>query len=200
MAKIALVGTDGTGKSRLAKEISLRYNVPIIPEFAREIAEELGIKDLRKIPVDKTCIFQNMILERKMNEEAKHTSFIADRSTCDNMAYYLRWCSNEMHDSYSSTYINICKNNLKIYDKIIVLPWGAIPHEADGFRTSKLYYSYEIHCLIIGILQDLKVPYTILEETDINERVKYFSRFFEQPVGKNFELQTKRESQPTGVL
>jgi len=140
MPKIAVSGTDSTGKSSLVREIGARYNVPIISEFAREVAEELGIKHLRQLTPEQTLVFQNMILDRKKKEEARYDTFIADRSTVDTMAYYLRWCSRELHDSYNSTYVNMCKEHLKNYDEIIILPWGAIPHEADGFRTSKLYY------------------------------------------------------------
>jgi nicotinamide riboside kinase len=176
--KIAISGTEGVGKTLLADEVGKRYGVPVIPEFARETAADMGIKNLRELTPQKTLMFQTNLLERKIREESRHQIFIADRSTADNMAYYLRWCSRDIHDAFNSSYVRICRDRLANYDHVVVLPWGGIPLEPDGFRTSKLYYQYEIHCLILGILQDYDVPHTVLKEKDLEKRIQYFDRFF----------------------
>jgi len=171
--KIALSGCGGTGKSTLANEVGRRLNIPVIQEYAREIAAEMGIDNLRSMSPERTYEFQIKILERKTIEESKHHTFISDRSTADNIAYYLRWCSRDVSDERNAAYINRCIEAMKSYDRIIVLPWNSIPLENDGFRSSKLYYQYGIHCLILGILQETGITYEILKEPDMEKRVQY---------------------------
>jgi len=178
MGKIAISGTEGTGKTTLASEVSKRYGVPVIPEFARDVAQEMGIKELRKISPEKTLEFQKAILSLKKAEEAKHTSFIADRSTADNMAYYLRWCARDLDDKCNEEYVEGCRRQLKTYDLVVILPWDVIPLERDGFRTAKRYYQYEMQCTILGILMDHGIPHEILREPDLNKRVEFFGKFF----------------------
>jgi len=197
--KIAIVGTESTGKTRLVTEIGKYFGVPTIPEFARETAEEMGVSDIRGMTPQKTLIFQNIILEKKIKEESKYQTFIADRSTADNLAYYLRWCAMDVNDAFNSAYTRMCINHLKTYDHIILLPWCSIPFENDGFRSPKIYYLYEIHCLILGILKDFNIPYTILEETNLEKRVQYFNRFF-IPSGTGPIMQNQRGHRPEKVL
>lgn len=176
--KIALSGSGSTGKSTLAKAVAEKYNVPIIPEFAREVAEKMKIENIRKVTPDIYFTFQENILKRKLEEEKKYETFIADRSTADVAAYYFRWCCRDMEDDKNKQYIDLCFENLKNYDKIILLPWNSIPVEADGFRSAKLYYQYEIHCLILGILNDQKIDYEIMPEKSLEDRIKYLDKYF----------------------
>jgi len=176
--KVALSGAGGTGKTFLSEIISKRFNIPMIPEFARETAEEMGIKNLREMSPKEAYDFQSRILERKIAEENKHDSFIADRSTADNLAYYLRWCSRNIDDSENMVYVEMCINRLKMYDVVIVLPWQKIPLENDGFRSMKIYYQYEIHCLVMGILKDHSISTAIMNHTNMEERIKFMGRYF----------------------
>jgi nicotinamide riboside kinase len=170
--RIALSGSGGTGKSTLAGEISKRYGIPLIPEYAREVALEMKIENIRKMSPDMSFEYQCQILERKISEEDKHETFIADRSTVDTMAYYLRWCSREIDDTKNKAYVDRCVERLKTYDQIIVLP-PIIPLEADGFRSAKVYYQQEIHYLIVGILVAKGVKWSTLSEVDMEKRVTY---------------------------
>lgn len=42
LVKIALVGPDCTGKTTLAEALSVEWNEPFVPEFAREYLDQLG--------------------------------------------------------------------------------------------------------------------------------------------------------------
>lgn len=176
--KIALSGSGSTGKSTLSKIISEKYNIPMIPEFAREVAEEMKLENIRKLTPDLSFTFQKNILNRKISEEKKYETFIADRSTADVAAYYFRWCCRDMDEDRNKQYIENCFKNLKTYDKIILLPWNSIPVEADGFRSAKLYYQYEMHCLVLGILNDQKIDYEIMVEKSLEDRIKYLDKYF----------------------
>lgn len=176
--KIALAGSGSTGKSTLAEAASKQFDIPYIPEYAREVAQEMGIGNIRELTPETTYDFQINILDKKITEEDRHETFIADRSSADNAAYYFRWCCRDVPDEKNKTYIERCFERLKEYDKIIVLPWNGIPLQDDGFRSKKLYYQYEIHCLILGILADQKIDYEILEEKTLEGRLKYLEKYF----------------------
>ena len=176
--KIALSGSDSTGKTTLAEEIGKRFGIPVIGEYARETATNMGIQDLRGLNPDQAYDFQWRILERKLAEEDKHDTFIADRSVADNIAYYLRWCSRDIDDERNKVYVDRCQERLHYYDHIMVLPPGVIPLENDGFRSSKIYYQYEIHCSILGILTDNKIGWVALNEPELESRITILRSFF----------------------
>jgi len=178
MKKIALAGAGGTGKSTLAAEVNKRYGTPVIPEYAREVAVEMKVENIRKMEPDVAYEFQCRILDKKIAEENSHETFIADRSMADVMAYYLRWCSREIDDDRNKKYIDRCAEQLKHYDQVVVLP-PVIPLENDGFRSAKVYYQYEIHCLVVGILVDKEIPWSTLSETAMDKRVDYIQALYE---------------------
>lgn len=175
--KIALSGSGSTGKSTLAKTASKEFNIPLIPEFAREVAQDMNIQNIRTMNTNQSYTFQTNILDRKFAEEEKYETFISDRSTADNAAYYFRWCCRDIDDKKNKIYIERCFKHLKTYDKIILLPWNSIPLHDDGFRSTKLYYQYEIHCLILGILNDQRIDYEIMQEISINSRLQKLKEY-----------------------
>jgi nicotinamide riboside kinase len=169
--KIALSGTESTGKSTLANAVGEKTGIPVIAEYAREVAKEMGVEDIRAMAPDQAYRFQYRILDQKIEAESKHETFIADRSTADNAAYYLRWVAPEMPDSINQEYIGRCVEQLKIYDHVVLIPWNSLPVVDDGFRSANLYYLYEIHCLIRGFLEDNGISYTTLDPPALGDRV-----------------------------
>lgn len=176
--KVAISGSDGTGKTTLVNEISKRFNVPIVPEFARDVAEEMNIPDLAGMSPSLAYSFQLEVMDRKIKEEQKHESFIADRCTADNLAYYTRQCSRDLPDAANSHYVDMCLENLKKYDKIFLLMPNSIPLCDDGFRSTKKYHLYGIYCLIRGILEDAKAKYEVIQESDMEKRIKTIGYYF----------------------
>lgn len=177
--KIALSGCSGAGKTTLATGISTTYNIPLIPEFARETLQEMGLKSLRNLDSSTSFLFQTKILEKKIEEESKHKSYISDRSYADNLAYYLRWCCREMEEMKNKNYYDKCIENLKKYDLVIVLPWMGIPYKKDGIRSTNIYYTYEMYTMTLGILCDQNINYEFINETSITERIQYFKKYYE---------------------
>ena len=178
--KIALSGSGSTGKTTLATEVSKKYGVTMIPEFAREVADEMGIVKIRDMNSDQAFEFQSRILSKKMELEDSNENFIADRSTADNIAYYLRWCCRDLSDDQNEEYVNRCLSQLRKYDEIFLLPWQSLEIVDDGFRSIKAYYQYEIHCTIIGILRDNDIPYTVIGYNDLRSRVELIGTYFEK--------------------
>jgi len=176
--KIALSGSASTGKTTLANAISEKLNILAIPEFAREVAKDMKVKNLREMTPLQSFEFQTRVFERKKKLEEQTETFIADRSTADNLAYYLRWACRDIEDGRNKAYVDWCINHLKTYDLVVLLPWNAIPLEDDGFRSAKVYYQYEIHCLTRGILVDNNIKHYIMTETDPDERVLILENLF----------------------
>ena len=173
-SKIALSGSAGTGKSTLVETVGRELGIPVIPEFAREIAEEMSQPNIQSMPLGVFYTFQVKILEAKLAEEAKHDQFIADRCTADNLAYLLRRCGEHLD---VSDYMHKCIEHLKSYDLIIFVPWDSIPIENDGFRDINPYSRYTIHCLILGILHDNNIPYIVMKVRDMESRKMFVKNF-----------------------
>ena len=88
--KIGISGTHGAGKTTLAKKLADYFNMPYIPEKARESAEKLGIENMDEAIRDKDLMstFQWDVLRRQLNAEAR-AFFVSDRTVVDNLAYYV---------------------------------------------------------------------------------------------------------------
>ena len=176
--RLALVGSASTGKTTLVKAIGDRFKIKVIPEFAREIIAEMGKLSPKDLTPEESYYFENEIITRKIRMERRYKTFIADRSTADNAIYYLKFCSRHYDDKANQQYVKKAVNHLKIYDKIIVLPWNVIPYEEDGFRSGDKYYQYEIHCCLIGFLHDNKIKYEVMKDVELEHRVKRLERYF----------------------
>ena len=174
MMKVAISGSAGTGKSLLAKQLSFELGSPLIPEGIREYLLEHNLKDFKGMSPRETMGMQWFILNRKIEEEKKLNSFVADRCTADNVAYALRWCGREIQDvpkAQMKHYINEAKEHCKLYDAIFILPGGIIPLENDGVRSSNENYHYEMECMIMGLLHKWDIPFYVVESISLNERM-----------------------------
>lgn len=177
--KVALTGTESTGKTTLSKLISETYNIEHIDECARDTMKELNITKLRDTNPEILYKFQLKILNKKLLLEAECKDFIADRTTIDVLAYYLKWVNYYKEENINKMYINLCLSNMSIYDKIYLLPWNAIPTVDDDVRCTKDSYRYEIHCLIRGLMDDNNIKYEVLNEKNLIKRASI--------VGANFD-------------
>lgn len=86
--KIWISGSHACGKSTLCKYVSQKYNIPIVFETARHVLseQELQIDSLRA-DIDVSDKYQQQVFDRQLIEEAKHQSFVSDRSALDVLAY-----------------------------------------------------------------------------------------------------------------
>lgn len=171
--KIAITGYGGTGKTTLAEALSSNFGYPLIDEGIREFLQETGIKDLRSMPPEETMKMQWWLLNHKISQEEKLDKFIADRSTIDNIAYVLRWCSRqEGLEQEIDRYIKLAKKYAEnTYDLILFLPWGKFKLKEDGIRSVKKWYQYEIDRLLWGLLWKQKVDIYIVKSSSLKERV-----------------------------
>ncbi len=157
--RIAISGSEGTGKSILSRGLEQEFGIPRVEEGVRSYIKEHGIDNLREMSPGEYMKMQWCILYKKIEQENGVGSFVADRSVADNVAYVLRWCAREFSDIMLDDFIRTAKEHAQdTYDLILFLPWGEIPIEDDGVRSPRKWYQYEIDRLIWGILRDWDMP------------------------------------------
>jgi len=86
--KIFFCGAHGSGKTTLCRYVADKYKLPILPEAARAVLaeKELQLDSLRS-NIDLVNSYQQSVFARQIAEEAKHESFVSDRSLIDCVAY-----------------------------------------------------------------------------------------------------------------
>lgn len=172
--KIGFSGTAGTGKTTLVEGLHKVTKFPVIKEGVREYLEENNIPSLRDLNVQETFKFQKYLLDFKKKQESNYVDFIADRTTADNMAYCLRWCSREESLEHQiKKYVQECIDWLnKTYDIIFFLPWGKIPYSSDGVRSKMEMYQLEIGYLIWGILsKEYNGDFVTISSVSVSDRI-----------------------------
>ena len=160
--RIAFTGSGGTGKTTLLEELNKELELPVIGEGIREWLVENDYKDFKDLGIEGTIKMQEDTLQRKMSIESELQSFVADRTTVDNLCYAVRWIGsvNSEYDTWMAQYITHAINHANVnYDIIFMLPWGVIPIEKDGTRSSKTWYQYMMQNLIERHIYMLERPY-----------------------------------------
>lgn len=157
--KIAISGSEGTGKSTLSRELAKEFGIPRIKEGVRDYMKRHGIENLRDMSPQEYMKMQWYLLDSKIEQESSLGSFVADRSVADNVAYTLRWCGRDFTEKMLGKYVQLAREHAQnTYDLILYLPWGKISVEDDGVRDTRKWYLYEIDRLIWGILKDWNLP------------------------------------------
>jgi predicted ATPase len=135
--RIALSGSAGTGKSTLGRALAERLDVPYIPEGMRERLERgldvhaLGHDGFRALFFD---LWEEQIA-REDDAIEQHGGFVSDRSPWDFAAFRLIYRFTDDAEDVAR-FFETTRRRTTLLDRIIVLPWGVIPLQADGVRSS----------------------------------------------------------------
>jgi nicotinamide riboside kinase len=142
LAKIALVGTHGVGKTTVAYELAARFKrkwktVELLTEIARECPFPLN--DLATSAAYQWIIARQVQLE--IEKSARADIIICDRSVLDNFAYYIRrfGSGGEEYEALKS----FCYSWMKTYDLLVRLPITE-PMVDGGFRSVDEQFQREI--------------------------------------------------------
>lgn len=85
--RVYFVGSHSTGKTTCARYVSEKYKLPMITEVARAVLSEKELHlDTLRYDVKLVNDYQGAIFHRQLEEEAKHTEYVSDRSF-DCLAY-----------------------------------------------------------------------------------------------------------------
>lgn len=152
--RIALCGSAGTGKTTLGRALSQHFGVPYIPEGMRARLESgldvqgLGHEGLRDL-------VRELWAEQRAREAdaiARAGGFVADRSPVDYAAFWLTYRFTDDPDA-TARFFEETFGTVDEYDRIVCLPWGALPLEADGVRSSNPWVQRSFQALVEGLLQ-----------------------------------------------
>ncbi len=174
--RIVFSGSGGTGKTTLLNEINKELHFPVIDEGVREWLEAHNFVSPRDLDKTNRVKMQADNLKRRIEIEGSLQQFISDRTSVDNLVYALRWVGSVddgTYDGWMAQYINAAMKHADTnYDIIFLLPWGEIPLEGDGVRSSKQWYQYMIQSLIERHIYMLQRPYVYeVQMVSLEDRV-----------------------------
>lgn len=161
--RIAIIGTHSTGKTTLAKALSSVLDIPVVEECARK-------HDIKHASLEEYIQIQENILAEQITAESKHRDFISDRSTTDNLAYWVHSCARRVDACANRAYIKNAIDNTKNYTNIFLLIPEFYPRD-DGFRDTNIIYQLQIAETINTILYLYQIPHNILSGS-VNERLQ----------------------------
>jgi len=147
MYRIAIIGSQSCGKTTLGRELSNKSHIPMITELARKYDRE----ELLNTSSERYMVIQKEILESQIIEESKYKEFISDRSTLDNLSYWINNCANRANLHDNESYIKKAVENVKNYSHIFLLVPEFYP-KGDGFRSTDIIYQMRIDAIIQTIL------------------------------------------------
>jgi broad specificity phosphatase PhoE/nicotinamide riboside kinase len=150
--RLALSGSAGTGKTTLGRRLAAALEVPFIEEGMRQRIEDgldvhaLGHDGLR-------ALVQELWREQVHAERAAiHAAggFVSDRSSIDFAAFWLHY--HFLEDPGTASFIHQTLAHQTAYDRIVLLPWGALPLAADGVRSPNPWLQRLFQATLEGLL------------------------------------------------
>lgn len=164
--KLTITGASGVGKSTLAQLLAKELGIPLIPELARELCLQLGYEQIGNIPDQEG--FKRLVLDKQIETEAAHASFIADRSVIDCWVLWQRWniCQAMTYDT-EAVYDKVA-THAKSYSHILYAPPLFKPVE-DKFRWTEPDYIKQIDRIIRMTLHDLDLWKQVLTLRSVNQ-------------------------------
>ena len=168
--RMTITGAGGVGKTTLAQELANKLKIEFIAEQARILCAEIGYERIGEIPDQEG--FKRNVLERQIEQEAQHKSFVADRSAIDCWILWQRWniCSAMTYDT--EAIYEMVKSHAEKYSHIIYIP-PLFQADEDGFRWTEPDYIKQIDRITRMSFFDLQLWDRVLQiKTDkIDERV-----------------------------
>lgn len=186
--RIALSGSAGTGKTTLARALATRWRVPYLDEGMRRRLE--GGLDLHALTPEG---FRNLNLELR-DEQAEreraallsHGGFVSDRSALDYAAFWLvyRFVDDE---AITEQVMQAAAEEAAGYDAIVVLPWGVLPLQHDGVRSTNRWRQRHFQATVEGLLRRDVEPGRLLEMPalrDLEDRMRWVLARVQAPESK----------------
>jgi nicotinamide riboside kinase len=166
--KIAFVGSFSTGKTTLANLFAREWELPLLPEVAREVVA-LGF------PLDQTATAETetLIFLKQWRAEETHDAFVADRSIYDVLAY-ADWVMEHNREPRKEDHLwmesrAIATLDLRArYDEVFYLPIE-FPIVLDGLRPDDTGFQADIDRRIRALLEGADVAFHSLSGT-VEER------------------------------
>lgn len=172
--KIYICGSHSAGKSTLARYISEKYKVLMLPEVARMILSERELQlDSLRHDLDLVDSYQTSVFDRQLMEEKKQSSFVSDRSLIDCLAYSANH-SRQLNKLFNSKELKSYTESLKSKDSVVffVRPSKATL-KADGVREELNWDGIiQIDAMIKLLFQIFEIKYFSIHSDNMQERIQ----------------------------
>lgn len=156
--KITLSGSAGTGKTSLAMKLADALELPYVEEGMRKrLAAGLDVHDFG--PDEQRELIRDLWNEQLQAESACTNGFIADRSSLDYMAFWMHYALHEAHEE-TEAFFGEMIDHARSYERVILLPHGVFPIEADGIRATDSWLQLRYQ----GVLEICLRRYTAEEQ------------------------------------
>lgn len=147
--RIALSGSAGTGKTTLGHALAESLDLPFVEEGMRErIGAGLAPATLTAEAYED--LIESLWDEQREREDSHANGFVADRSPIDFAAFWLHYGS--LHDRQrTDRRMRAWLEELSCYDRIVLLPWGVLPLEDDGVRSTDRWLQFRFQAIVEGL-------------------------------------------------
>lgn len=205
MFKVALMGASGTGKSTLARYLSDKYGVGLLPENWVAIIETYQKLYFAEEPFKQARLME--LLERfddwvanRISTQQPEQGFVADRTALDFLGIYLLGMSGEQlnNDEVVKSFLSICAQEAKRYELIVVLPltqtaFTAEANEDGLMRSTSLGKKVREQAMLCGLVSTLSpTPYLMLPAgaTTVEQRADLIVRTLQNMQARSAPTQT----------
>lgn len=151
--RIAISGSAGTGKTTLGRALAAELGVPFVEEGMRRRIEA-GFRPHGYGAREWASLVRELWAEHRAAEEAAGEGFVADRSSLDFAAFWLHYGLHEDVDA-TEEFVAGLRAHAARYDRIVLLPWGALPLVDDGVRSTNRWTQLRFHGILEGLLARL---------------------------------------------
>ena len=160
--RIGVSGLSSTGKTTLARQISMVLQLPLLDEGMKHVYARRREKIGRDIPkwselsIGSKIDFQMEMIQHRCEKEMNLKEFVGDGTPLDIMAFWLEWSTRDPGDS-AYKYSNVAAMDellgkaLARYDIIFQLPFGVLPVEDDNRRITDVRFLSKINHLLMSI-------------------------------------------------
>jgi len=147
--RIVFSGSAGTGKSTLARALAGRLGVPYIEEGIRPRVER-GLKLYLLDESQRRDLIRELWEEQRAAQDAAPGGFVADRSAVDYAAFWLHYGLTDAQEE-TEAFLAEMERAASMESRVVLCPWGVLPLEADGVRSTNPWLQLRYQALVEGM-------------------------------------------------
>lgn len=179
--RIAFSGSAGTGKTTLARAVAKELALPYIEEgFRKRVDEGMVLHNMSE--AERRDLMRDMWREQRSQELDCPNGFVSDRSSVDFAAFWLHYALTDAEQE-TAEFIEQMQGEADNIHHIVICPWGSLPLQADGVRSTNPWLQLRFHALLEGMHQRMTAPGKLLRVPEDNTKLKKRVAFVLEQLG-----------------